>query len=159
MNRYLKSHVRESFLCMTLLFPKIAMLMIILLNNWTFISYFPLKKVGLVAGQEGIGDIYHRWLELLYEILNKAKVKSHLNLYVTFSLFYLNEVIQLFVFPLKHYLSTSNSKTHTLYICVLGSSPSALLRLNQLRYPAEKDSGLLVGEGLDMSRQCALAAH
>lgn len=56
------------------------MLMIALLNNWTFVSYFPLKRVGLVAGQEGI--------ELLYEILEKAKVKSHHNLYVIYFLFF-----------------------------------------------------------------------
>lgn len=64
------------------------MLMIVLLNNWTFVSYFPLKRVGLVAGQEGIGGICHRRLELLYEILEKAKVKSHHNLYVICFLFF-----------------------------------------------------------------------
>lgn len=80
--------MRESFLCMTLLFPEIAILTTVLLNNWTFISYFPLKKVGLVAGQERIGGICHRWLELLYEILNKAKVKNHHNLYVICFLFF-----------------------------------------------------------------------
>lgn len=58
-----------------------------------------------------------------------------------FSLFYLNEVIQLFVFPIEHYLSTSNSKIHTLYISVLGSSPSALLRLNQLRRSCREGLG------------------
>lgn len=58
-----------------------------------------------------------------------------------FSLFYLNEVIQLFMFPLKHYLSTSNSKTHTLYISVLGSTPSALLRLIQLRRSCREGLG------------------